>query len=51
MERLPTIAEAHQLIRGGQLTPLELVEHCLARIEQFDERIQAWVHVECRRRP
>ncbi len=43
---LPTIASAAEQIRAGELTPLDLVEFCLARIDQFESRIQAWVLVD-----
>lgn len=46
MTELPTIAKAAELIRQRELRPLDLVEHCLARIEQFEPRVQAWVLVD-----
>ena len=46
MTELPTIAEAVERIRRGELTPVDLVEHCLARIEEFDEQVRAWVLVD-----
>jgi aspartyl-tRNA(Asn)/glutamyl-tRNA(Gln) amidotransferase subunit A len=46
MQQLPTIGEAIQQIADGRLTPLELVEHCLSRIRQFDDRVRAWVLVD-----
>jgi aspartyl-tRNA(Asn)/glutamyl-tRNA(Gln) amidotransferase subunit A len=46
MTELPTIAKAAELIRLRVLRPLELVEHCLARIEQFEPRVRAWVAVD-----
>jgi Asp-tRNA(Asn)/Glu-tRNA(Gln) amidotransferase A subunit family amidase len=46
METLPTIGQAQALIRCEQLTPVELVEICLRRIEAQDDRVRAWVLVE-----
>ncbi|MGH2807458.1 MAG: amidase [Actinomycetota bacterium] len=40
-----TIAEASELIRARKLSPVELVDACLARIYKHDEAIQAWVTV------
>lgn len=43
---LPTIAKAAEQIRAGEISPLELVEFCLARIERYEDRIHAWVLVD-----
>lgn len=43
---LPTIAKAAEQIRAGEISPLDLVEYCLARIEQFEGRVHAWVRVD-----
>jgi len=43
---LPTIYEAADQLRAGSLRSLELVEHCLARIERFEDRVRAWVSVD-----
>ncbi|MDA1054586.1 MAG: amidase [Planctomycetota bacterium] len=43
---LPTIAKAAEQIRAGEFSPLDLVECCLSRIEQYEDRIQAWVRVD-----
>ncbi|MEO8493518.1 MAG: amidase family protein, partial [Planctomycetota bacterium] len=43
---LPTIAKAAEQIRAGEISPLDLVEYCLSRIEQHEERIHAWVLVD-----
>ncbi len=43
---LPTIAEAARRIHAGQTTPSKLLEQCLANIDRFEERIQAWVLVD-----
>jgi len=32
-------------IRSGELSPVELVEHCLARIDRLEDRLHAWVLV------
>ncbi len=45
MKTLPTIVQAHQQIRSGQISPLELVDACLQRIERLDDRLNAWVQV------
>jgi Asp-tRNA(Asn)/Glu-tRNA(Gln) amidotransferase A subunit family amidase len=39
----PTIAQSAQRMRSGDLRPIDLVEHCLARIEQFESDVHAWV--------
>ena len=46
MDQLPTIAEAVAAIKRQELTPAELLEHCLGRIDEFEERIRAWVLVD-----
>ena len=43
---LPSIAQASREMREGALTPLDLVEHCLARIEQLEPQVKAWVSVD-----
>lgn len=43
---MPTIAKAAEQIRAGEITPLELVELCLARIDQFEDRVHAWVMID-----
>lgn len=40
------VAEACRSIRGGTLSPVALVEACLARVRELDEGLQAWVHVD-----
>jgi aspartyl-tRNA(Asn)/glutamyl-tRNA(Gln) amidotransferase subunit A len=40
-----TIAEASELIRTRRLSPVEVVDACLSRIERVDESIQAWITV------
>ncbi len=41
-----TIASAASAIRKGELTPVDLLDQCLARIDQLEERIRAWVFVD-----
>src|SRR2546427_4565834 len=43
---IPTIAEAAAGLRQGSLSPVELVELCLARIRAVDPALRAWVHVD-----
>ncbi len=38
--------EAAEQIRAGALSPVALVEACLARILALDGRLRAWVHVD-----
>jgi aspartyl-tRNA(Asn)/glutamyl-tRNA(Gln) amidotransferase subunit A len=41
-----TTSEAAPLIRSGDLTPSELLEQCLARIDRYEGRVRAWVVVD-----
>jgi aspartyl-tRNA(Asn)/glutamyl-tRNA(Gln) amidotransferase subunit A len=41
-----TITAAAELIRRGELTPSELLEQCLARIDRYESRVKAWVVVD-----
>lgn len=41
-----TITAAAELIRRGDLTPTELLEQCLARIDRYEPRVKAWVVVD-----
>jgi Asp-tRNA(Asn)/Glu-tRNA(Gln) amidotransferase A subunit family amidase len=43
---LPSISDAQTLMRRGKLRPIDLVEHCLGRIHQFEDQIHAWVMVD-----
>ena len=43
MTELPSIAKAAREMREGRLSPSDLVEHCLGRIEQLEPRVKAWV--------
>jgi aspartyl-tRNA(Asn)/glutamyl-tRNA(Gln) amidotransferase subunit A len=48
-DRHPTdlgAAEAARSIRGGTLSPVALVEACLARVRELDGDLHAWVHVD-----
>lgn len=40
-----TITEAAALIRAGKLTPLELINACLARVERLQPRLNAFITV------
>ena len=46
MTELPTIAKSAQLMRAGDLRPIDLVNHCLGRFEQFESDVHAWVLVD-----
>jgi Asp-tRNA(Asn)/Glu-tRNA(Gln) amidotransferase A subunit family amidase len=39
-------AEAARLVREGALSPVDLVDACLARIERHEKTVRAWVHVD-----
>jgi Asp-tRNA(Asn)/Glu-tRNA(Gln) amidotransferase A subunit family amidase len=41
-----TITGAAGFIRRGELTPVELLEQCLARIDRYEERVRAWVYLD-----
>ncbi len=41
-----TIATASDAIRTGELTPVDLVEHCLKQIDRHEEKVRAWVFVD-----
>jgi aspartyl-tRNA(Asn)/glutamyl-tRNA(Gln) amidotransferase subunit A len=41
-----TITAAAPLIRGGQLTPLDLLEQCLARIDRYEPKVRAWAYLD-----
>src|SRR6476620_1763023 len=41
-----TIASAAAAMRRGELTPVRLLDQCLARIDQLEERVRAWVFVD-----
>jgi aspartyl-tRNA(Asn)/glutamyl-tRNA(Gln) amidotransferase subunit A len=41
-----TIHEAAEAIRGRRISPLDLVEACLAAIEKWEKHVHAWVFVD-----
>lgn len=41
-----TITEAAELIRTRRLTPTDLLEQCLARIDKYEPKVRAWVIVD-----
>ncbi len=41
-----TITGASEDIRAGRRTCVDLLESCLARIDEWEARIRAWVHVD-----
>src|SRR5216683_6288096 len=43
---LPTIHSTAADIRAGRASPLDILEACLARIDQREERVKAWVFVD-----
>jgi Asp-tRNA(Asn)/Glu-tRNA(Gln) amidotransferase A subunit family amidase len=40
------IHSAAEEIRQGRLSPVALLEHCLSRIDRYEERVRAWVLVD-----
>ena len=43
---LVSASEAARLIRDGAISSVELVEACLARVRDVDERVQAWAFLD-----
>ncbi len=41
-----TITEAAEFIRKGDLTPSDLLEQCLARIDRYEDWVRAWIHID-----
>ncbi len=41
-----TITAAAPLIRSGELTPSELLEQCLRRVDLYEPHVHAWVHLD-----
>jgi Asp-tRNA(Asn)/Glu-tRNA(Gln) amidotransferase A subunit family amidase len=41
-----TIHEAAAAIRAGALSPVDLLEQCLARIELYEPQVRAWVAID-----
>ena len=48
-DRIPTIAEAGRGFRDGSLSPVEVTESCLARIEAQDSEIHSFIEVTAER--
>ncbi len=46
MEDSLTITAAAPLIRSGELTPSELLEQCLRRIDIYEPAVKAWVYLD-----
>jgi aspartyl-tRNA(Asn)/glutamyl-tRNA(Gln) amidotransferase subunit A len=43
---MQTIAEAAAALRTGSITPVDLLERCLERIDRAEPRVRAWVLVD-----
>lgn len=43
---IPTIVQATASIASGDVSPADLVESCLERIEDFEDSVRAFVHVD-----
>jgi aspartyl-tRNA(Asn)/glutamyl-tRNA(Gln) amidotransferase subunit A len=43
-----TASEIARRVRAGTLSPVDIVEDCLERIEKLDPSVLAWVHVDSR---
>jgi Asp-tRNA(Asn)/Glu-tRNA(Gln) amidotransferase A subunit family amidase len=41
-----TITEAAEFVRRGELTPIDLLDQCLARIDRYEPKVRAWVIVD-----
>ena len=41
-----SLLKASSQLRSGELRPMDLVESCLERIDQYEDRIHAWVVVD-----
>jgi aspartyl-tRNA(Asn)/glutamyl-tRNA(Gln) amidotransferase subunit A len=46
---IPTIAEAAKLIAAKQLSPVELTNACLDRVQALDDKLHAFVHLTAER--
>jgi aspartyl-tRNA(Asn)/glutamyl-tRNA(Gln) amidotransferase subunit A len=46
MNELQSITRTAALLRTGELTVGDVVEHCLGRMDRLDDRVQAWVSVD-----
>jgi len=43
---MKTIQEAAPAVRTGTITPVDLVEQCLAEMDRWEEHVHAWVFVD-----
>jgi Asp-tRNA(Asn)/Glu-tRNA(Gln) amidotransferase A subunit family amidase len=43
---MKTIHEAASALRQGRLTPVDLVDQCLAQIDRWEAKVKAWVFVD-----
>jgi aspartyl-tRNA(Asn)/glutamyl-tRNA(Gln) amidotransferase subunit A len=43
---IPTISEAADQVRSGRVSPVELLDQCLERIDRLEQRVRAWVLVD-----
>src|SRR5687768_13006010 len=41
-----TITAAAGFIRTGELTPSELLDQCLARIDRYESKVRAWAYLD-----
>lgn len=41
-----TITDAAKLIKSGELTPSELLEQCLCRVDIYEHAVKAWVYLD-----
>ena len=41
-----TVTDAAPLIRSGALTPSDLLEQCLARVDVYEPAVKAWVYLD-----
>ncbi len=44
-----SVSEASALVANGEISPVELTEHHLARIEALDGRLHSFLHVAAER--
>jgi Asp-tRNA(Asn)/Glu-tRNA(Gln) amidotransferase A subunit family amidase len=43
---MQTIHDAAEAIRGGRVTPIDLVEQCLEAVERWENHVHAWVFID-----
>src|SRR5262249_11703852 len=43
---LPTLYAAAAEIRGGRLSPVDLLDTCLERVQRLEPRVRAWVFTD-----